>query len=35
MVEDTIESVLRMPISDADKDKILKKNAVEMLKFTL
>jgi uncharacterized protein len=35
MVEDTIESVLSMPISDTDKDKILKVNAVEMLKLTL
>jgi uncharacterized protein len=35
MVEDTIESVLRMSIPDRDKEKILKGNAVDMLKLTV
>jgi hypothetical protein len=35
MVEDTIESIERMTIPDADKEKILKKNAVDLFKLAL
>jgi predicted TIM-barrel fold metal-dependent hydrolase len=35
MVEDTIASIERMAIPDADKEKILKKNAVDLLKLAL
>jgi len=35
MVEDTIASIERMTIPDADKEKILKKNAVDLLKLAL
>lgn len=35
MVEDTIASIERMTIPDADKEKILKKNAVDLFKLAL
>jgi uncharacterized protein len=35
MVEDTIESIGRMAIPEEDKEKILKKNAIELFKFAL
>jgi len=35
MVEDTIASIERMTISDTDKEKILKKNAVDLFKLAL
>jgi predicted TIM-barrel fold metal-dependent hydrolase len=35
MVEDTIASIERMAIPDADKEKILKRNAVDLLKLAL
>jgi predicted TIM-barrel fold metal-dependent hydrolase len=35
MVEDTIASIERMTIPDAEKEKILKKNAVDLLKLAL
>ena len=35
MVEDTIASIERMMIPEADKEKILKKNAVDLLKLAL
>jgi predicted TIM-barrel fold metal-dependent hydrolase len=35
MVEDTIASIERMTIPEADKEKILKKNAVELFKLAL
>ncbi len=35
MVEDTIASIERMTIPDTDKEKILKKNAVDLLKLAL
>jgi predicted TIM-barrel fold metal-dependent hydrolase len=35
MVEDTIASIERMSIPDADKEKILKKNAVDLFKLAL
>ena len=35
MVEDTIASIERMAIPDMDKEKILKKNAVDLLKLAL
>jgi predicted TIM-barrel fold metal-dependent hydrolase len=35
IVEDTIASIERMAIPDADKEKILKKNAVDLLKLAL
>jgi len=35
MVEDTIASIERMAIPDADKEKILKKNAVDLFKLAL
>jgi predicted TIM-barrel fold metal-dependent hydrolase len=35
MVEDTIASIERMAIPDADKEKILKKNAIDLFKLAL
>jgi predicted TIM-barrel fold metal-dependent hydrolase len=35
MVEDTIASIERMTIPKEDKEKILKKNAVDLLKLAL
>jgi uncharacterized protein len=35
MVEDTIESIQRMAIPEGDKEKILKRNVIELLKNTL
>jgi hypothetical protein len=35
MVEETIESIERMAIPEEDKQKILKKNAIDFFKFFL
>jgi predicted TIM-barrel fold metal-dependent hydrolase len=35
MVEDTVTSIERMAIPEVDKEKILKKNAVDLFKLAL